>query len=1114
MANKFMTNKFKYITASISVASILSVPLIYTTACSFNQKVESDQNSGEGVDDPSVDNSNPDNVIGGDGNDDNFGDNNNNGDNNQGGNNFESNKNGSLSSEIVAVNNQATPSFNYSVKPTVSFKDYKLPTIVDGKYNFIHERGELVDFKADTSAKMNVTDFIKSFDYFDYLKKHNENNPDNLMSVPTVDLLLNDLKYLITPIYLNNNESFSAAIDKENTDIAYTLPVTKSSSGMINGQITFAIKSVKKEVNQINLYDHTISLLPNVVHKLTFKFEMQNVYLKTSQYKERFFINWYVPNATMLLDNKEVTKIKNLNPNQNFFSKAFGLEIYNVTDYSPITVENDVNAKAFMSSLKTTTIAENIETTIYQNTQKMLNILPNLKVVLGSLQKDPTIGEFIYDSAQPIANVLYDFNVVSYEMANVIASILKTTATGSSGVLDVILENKTDLSSGLKKLLGNDLGSNVEIIDALIEMLKPNMTKEEIGTVKSLAELFLPESIKGLFNKIMDVLLGSYDANGNKINNGNPYILDLIDYVITDMFDEVYNTFIKDNLNIDKSVIDVFINIYKVLSERTKDANNQTVVDNNRVDFKTHIVTKLFQGTGNKAKEGSWWLIDSMITVLKAFGIDIQKDKSNLFYELITQAYTLDWNKDNVNYYNFMSALNEVKAWVTFLADHRNYDLTGGFVKFSDGSKVKYNNQTYEYDFNYQVKFIFKKDFSFDLQMILDLLPTDLYLEAYKLVGQEWIHTKVAGTDIGIYTKDRYAWANLERLIYRMIPRKIVFAKGDSFNMDYAADTKKLFYAQNKDEDGNVYNGFNSIIGLTTYFNQAAKDKGVFTSTMASAFLPSDYQNLVGKYPFDKTPGYGKAGVIVDVLTEEKTNYKQSTQNVAAVKEFVQKLLVNKMSFNINLIGKDKTSKVNNPIDSNIYTSNKTFKWNDTDLYQEVIKADANPQWNSQKFIAYNNMFKYKDVDNVSYNYNYISSTKGNTTNGTFKRQQAYFDQSSINTLKTDLFSLGSGLTDKNTMVSIKPITNLNVKKIIEISGGAVVNLGAPIWIFDAMRLNINIEMNFVAFQATVMTDTPVLDLTNVNRNNNSYSLSNYQYSNVFNKVFFVPKIKVGIPSF
>lgn len=104
-------------------------------------------------------------------------------------------------------------------------------------------------------------------------------------------------------------------------------------------------------------------------------------------------------------------------------------------------------------------------------------------------------------------------------------------------------------------------------------------------------------------------------------------------------------------------------------------------------------------------------------------------------------------NKNNV-----ILALNEISNAFNFLANKDNFDIVYGFSEFDDKSIIKYNNKTFECDFTFNYKLIFKQEFTFNLDVILSVLPTDLYIEIYKLTGNEYVHA----SGFGFYTRNRY----------------------------------------------------------------------------------------------------------------------------------------------------------------------------------------------------------------------------------------------------------------------------------------------------------------------------------------------------------------------
>lgn len=1022
---------------------------------------------------------------------------------------------GNLPDEFKTLNSSNFVPNVLNVLNEVSFLDYQKNSTVDGNYLYIHERGDLTEFKVNAYTKRNYKDFLNNFNFNSYL---NDTNIQNKPNKPTKELFLNDIYSWFNQIYISNNKVFDVSLVENNT-INYVKDENNTNdNGTISFDVSFKIKNFKSTKRSITIFNHKFDLEPNKETIVNIKTDNQQITNVINIYNSRYFYGWQIPSIELTIDNKTPITINNFNPTTTQYSNAFALEFINLTTNENVDIKNDNDAQEFMSNLTSETIEDNIVATINRNTDNAMTLIPKVSQIFDILKEDPTLGEFIYKVSDPLTDILKDYNVLPTALLDFLNDLMKSIHLGDKGILDLVVIHKAALSDTLKVMLAPILGSLTDLVDTILTPIKPGMTKDDVEGFKKLLNMFsFDQKIKDLILEIIDMLMGTFDSNGVVVNQGNPYILDLIDYLLVDSFDKIYDTFLTNT--IDKQVLQMIIGIYQKFTERDKDANNRTDISNGSVNFHNKVITKLLEGTGQNATNGSSWLIESLIDILNLLGIKIDKTSDNLIYELLNQAYTLDANKTHVNYDNFMIALNEISRALQFLSNKDNFVFEGEFVPFDDGSNVKYNNVTYEYDFNYNYKIKFNNPFTFELDKIFDALPQDLYLEVYKLTGQEWIHINlkdaaaqagiptwmVPDENIGIYTKNRYARANLNRLIYRMIPRNLSFETNDSYNMDYSTSTKKLFYNQVKNGDS-YYRGFSSIMDVTSYFNQADPTKGIITNTMANAFDKEDYEDVKDDHILDKPYG-NNTTVTVSVKTESGASNKQSEQNITSVKELVQKLLVNKMTYTVNLNGYDANQIIDNPKSNDAFYKNKTFKWNDLDLSKEIITTSS---FKSTKYDQYYNMFQYQQLDET-FDYSYISDTSGNSTTGTFNRNVPSFSDESIEILKKDLFTIGSGLSTDDYMVSIKPLTNFKISKIINVKGGArLVNL---IDFNNAMSLNLSFDIDMMVFQARVMTNTPLLDLSSVSRNGDSFSLSSYKYSNSFEKLIFVPRIKVVLPN-
>ncbi len=1024
----------------------------------------------------------------------------------------DSNKKGTLSSELLEIenNNKLNEIHVMTVTNSINFVDYNLPaTDENGVYRFIRDRGGLTYKNINLSIKQNVGNFLQSFNFAQYQSDFNSslNNTDNpfLSPIPSPsnNSFLNDIYYWMISLYYKNDSSFDVGIENNivNFDIA---------NNTISFDITFTIKNVRKSKIAIGLFDQKFVLDSNKTYKLNLQAQNQPIQNIINIYNRRFFLGWQIPTITVNFLDKSFEHQK-FNPTQSSNSFSYMIEFLNLTSETNPSQTNNTTAAEFMKNLNPSVIEKSVVNNIFENTNKSFDIFPYFAKIFNALKYDLTIGEFLYQTADPLVEILFKFDILPEELKEITKDILKSANTGA-GLLDIVVKHKKNLSNTLKKLLSGVLGNLTDLVDTILSPIKPGMNKEEVEGFLKLLTMFFPDEndpVKQFITLVIKFLLGDFNSDGSINSSGNPYIFDLLDYLLSDNLKEnLYNLISSTGLKIDKALFEAMSSIYKTLTARNKNPNGVTEPINNSINYNEKIISKLFDIKYTDNNNGTWWLMDQMIVILNALGIQVGTDNTNLIYELLNQSFANSLNRSHVNKTNVIAAINEIANAFIFLSNKDNFEVQGAFVPLQDGKNVTYDKTTFVANFNYNYKLIFKKNYTFNLDVIINAFPSDVFIEIYKLTGNEWITYTLLNQELKFYTRNRYVRVNLTRVLYRMLPKKLPFSEGDSFNMEYKLNNKKLLYSQNY-KDGVCYHGFNSIIDVESYFDQGSLNKGIISNIMSNAWNVSDFQEINDDHIMDQAPPSNASGVVANIQYESGIN-KQSTQNINVLKEIVQKLFVNRMKFNINLVGIDETKVIEKPPSNDAFYKGNTFKWLDVDLNQEPIVMSENPKFQSLEFDDYWDMFKYTNTSK-EFNYSYLSNVQGQTLNDKFVSQVPNYSSDDIAVLKNDLFTLGSGINNENVLVSAKPISNLSFEKIVNIKGGADIT---GIGVVEPLKLELQISVKLMMFQITVITPNKVLDLSSMTRNGDNYSLTSYNYSNIFDKTFFVPRIAIKMPNF
>lgn len=545
----------------------------------------------------------------------------------------------------------------------------------------------------------------------------------------------------------------------------------------------------------------------------------------------------------------------------------------------------------------------------------------------------------------------------------------------------------------------------------------------------------------------------------SKVFNKTPTI-DLVDYVLTNLKSQIKS--FMNSVNINDKASDLIFDIAAKLIDREKKEDGSSVIDGKKVSYKNNILDIFFKDASTKN-----WLYESLEMVLQTYGIYIKGIQNGLLDEMIKQIYV---NNSKISISSMQGIFEELKNSFAFFGNKKNYEII-----FETKKDVTYNSEKNKVDFEFISKIVLKTNYTFSLDKFFNLLPNTVDLSFAQLnvdVKQyEWA-LKLLGlstTHITVKTD----------LITRMFPKKISFIANDSFVLKYTPVDGKIFYKQQQ-KSGNYYHGFTSMVNASWYIEQKADNDGVITNLYKDFNSAADYNQG----------------------TENLIQYQyQAEQNYKMFDAYTQNLLVNKINTTIWLNGIDESVKINSPINETLYRKDKVFRWYDTDFNNEIFKFGSS-SFGSKAYDNLVNKIKYRDVGLQKIKVSRVKDNKNNIETKELTRQEAYFEQNDQNQIANTLYYLGNGIdANKDITKSIEPLFNFKISKDI---GIGVKFLGADI---NIKKININIEL--MAFEISVMFPYNVLDATNYYKDGSNNRLSNVKFSNHFSKTIFVPKLSI-----
>lgn len=944
--------------------------------------------------------------------------------------------------EILNVN-------KYEVKSEIEFKDYEKPSYKDGNYLYIHERGNIVDKKISTNIKRNMDDFLYEWNLdngFDKYLASQQENLENKTPIPSNELFVKDLNLTIYNFWVENNKFFDIELDKGNSVIY------NNNDKTISFDYKFHITS-KKDINfDVNFLDKKINLIPNVKTTIELKVNNKKISNVINYIANRFFCSWSINDLNLKISTPSAYSsiIEKFVPNSKSFSYAFQLEFLNLTANKNYFFTND--SKVFMDKLDINLIKQNIEQEIKLERETYFDHIGNLYEIFNVLSTNPTIGNLFYNIAEPFTKFLVKAEIIDNDTSSVIIDVFKSFKTGK-GILSIFRDNKQNIINILVKLLNIDLEGINDIIDLAIGYIGPNMTQKDIDNLKEVLSS-LPDDIKNKGIKVIDILIPK--------PNADPFSLDVIEQLLDLFKDDIKNLLkanLKDPSNID-AIYDSIFKIFSKLIERTK--NGDDITYTNKI-YDIFIKDKTIKSE----------IYNDLKIVLKGFGIDTSQmlvpDMKISIDSLINDFYV---NNDNLNSTSFSAIFNELKNISSYLKEKANYKIEANFKKLDDKSEIKYNPKENKVEFEYNFKFTFINSLTINLSTLFNIFPN-------------WISmsVNVNGSDnaVGISPK----------ILTRMFPNKIEFSTNDSLNMSFKPIENKIYYSMVKN-DNKKYHGFNMMIECNQWFEQENSNKGIISNLLSNFNTKEDFTNPVAN---------GNIKVVFSIPFSTIIGTELNTkENFKVAKEYTQKLLSTKLKWNKFISGFDDSKEISNvEYDNNSYYKGYTFKWNDTDLNQELFKmynTDAEPSYLSQKYDEYVKMFSYVDSTSkpLSYNYSFVNDKNGSTLNEVMKLKEINdFNQDQKNIFKKDLFTFGNSIKENDAIVSIVPISHMKTNKVIS-------NFN----LIKKVHLTLYIEL--LMFQVNILLPYNVLDLSNINRNDQNYSLTNYSYSNKFTKTFFAPR--------
>lgn len=593
------------------------------------------------------------------------------------------------------------------------------------------------------------------------------------------------------------------------------------------------------------------------------------------------------------------------------------------------------------------------------------------------------------------------------------------------------------------------LADNKDAITYIIS----NLLKDSLGNISELLSFALetikPDMSESEKNKILSLL-----PDGNPLKDlltmllNNPFSLDLLDKALSLYQNEIAKILDPNGTNPQLEQL-ALIKLLRLILNRNKTND----ITNTPVIYQNKILEALLIDQASKQL-----VFDAIKMALSLFKIDLSNP---IITSVVDQIFV---KNNNLNPANAMEFFKELSTFLLSVSNKNNFEITSKFNKNLLLKNYIDNSSFREYDFEYETIFTFKSPQELNVENLLKCLPEEMKINVT--------------TGINVTVKKE---------IFKIFPRKITFIAGDKFKFIFRPVENKLMYEQYQDNE-NAFNSYTSLIELEFFIEQKSTSEGVLSNWLNNFHTVDDWN--VGLLKPSPKP--------------------KNDENFNFAKNYIQNFLLNHNKTTFYLNGNDKTFAAEQKQYNTGFDSGYTFKWNDVDANKDLFALKiANQQafdkifTKSQQYWTIYNMFTANDVINgQSINYKRIIDKNGNTDANDVSMSPKKIDfvktdnVDNLQNLKNMLFQTGNKIKKEEVVSNITPLfkTDVFTKNIA-----------------TAVVLPVKLRMQFLAFKVDLMLPYQVADLSSITRtSDNSYSLTNLNYSNKFSKLFFFPKIVIG----
>lgn len=522
-------------------------------------------------------------------------------------------------------------------------------------------------------------------DYSNSLRKETVANLINKIKEKNTTFSTSDLNkdilYFLKNIYNKLNGKVSLVIEK--SDFSAT-------DSTVSFEYLVKLTNNSSTTTSFNINNQSFYIPAGKSKTLEIKADNQNFYFGITKNYNNYYLNWNT-NVTFKFDDQEYL-FESFSFTNNDYSIAIQTSVNGITSsnsYKEISTQ-----EAYFNNLSEDSLKTNIDSYLSSNLELSLSMLGYLTPIVADLNTNTNLNALLTKQSENIAKLVLKLLAIEETNANYNSYVkLFSDLLGSTDSLLTVIGNNNIAISNLIALLIDDPTISSDVIYTYIKNINGNLSDEQLVEQK--------ESIKGLISFFVTSMGSSSTIDLNFVNklietvfNKSTTTLSLVSYLFTNSADDLINM-----LTTNESTKQTYQMYFKFVGLLVNDPTKL-------------IFDQLLSSEGKQ-------LLSDILNSMMGMNA-VQGDNSNsLILSLVQQIVSP--SNSNLNPSNLQTLLTDlVVPLLKFLSDGNNYTLNKTF------NSISYNQEAKKVSYNYEIKFEFKNNFSFNINSVLNILPDSL----------------------------------------------------------------------------------------------------------------------------------------------------------------------------------------------------------------------------------------------------------------------------------------------------------------------------------------------------------------------------------------------------